>query len=313
MNPVDELRRRTGVAIPVVGAPMAGIAGGALAAAVSSAGGLGLIGGGYGDVDWIKAQLALTGDIPVGVGLITWRLDERPDVLDVVLALPVLALMLSFGDPTRALARAHDAGVPTICQVHTVDEARLAADHGAAVIVAQGHEAGGHGRANDPVLRLVADIATAVGPVPVLAAGGITTVDDARVAVDHGAAGVLLGTRLYATREALDSGSAKSLLVGPFARPTARTRVFDLVRGPDWPAGYDGRAVVNDLVERWHGHEHALTAVLATERERYRRAAALGDLSTRVVWAGTGAGRIERIATAAEVVAEFAEAFRHPG
>ena len=128
---------------PVALAPMAGAAGGALAAAVARAGGLGLLGGGYGDPDWIAAEWDRAGDAPIGVGFITWRLTLA--VLAAALARQPKALMLSFGDPTPFAAAIHDAGVPLICQCQTLDHAHAALDAGAGVIVAQGAEAGGHG------------------------------------------------------------------------------------------------------------------------------------------------------------------------
>ena len=67
---------------PIVSAPMANVSGGALASAVTAAGGLGLIGGGYGDHDWIERDLRAAGNARVGVGFITWRLAERPELLD---------------------------------------------------------------------------------------------------------------------------------------------------------------------------------------------------------------------------------------
>lgn len=80
------LTRDLGLTHPVISAPMAGAAGGALAAAVSRSGGLGLIGGGYGDPDWIADQITAAGNTAVGCGLITWKLAEAPEVLSQVLA-----------------------------------------------------------------------------------------------------------------------------------------------------------------------------------------------------------------------------------
>lgn len=306
---IERVRALTGVTVPVLGAPMAGIAGGALAAAVSDAGGLGLIGGGYGDLTWIRRQMALAGTSRVGIGLISWSVADRPDVLEAVVSMPIAALCLSFGDPALPLAAAHAAGVLTVCQIQTVDEARHATVFGADLIVAQGHEAGGHGRSGTGVLALLEATIAAVGPVPVAAAGGIATVDDARRVIDAGASAVMLGTRLYATHEALDAPEAKAALVGPGARQTVRTTVFDEVRGPRWPEGYDGRAMVNQLVERWHGRIGGLAAHLADEQARYRSAAEHHNLSTRVVWAGTGVERLGSLASTAQVIEDFARAF----
>ena len=76
------LTERLGIQHPILLAPMATVAGGRLASAVTAAGGLGLIGGGYGDAAWLEQQFAAAGNHRVGCGFITWSLARRPEVLD---------------------------------------------------------------------------------------------------------------------------------------------------------------------------------------------------------------------------------------
>ena len=132
------LTERLGIKHPVILAPMAGAAGGQLAAAVSSAGGLGLIGGGYGDADWLSEQFDAAGSERVGCGLITWSLAEKPHLLPLVLERNPSALFLSFGDPAPFVATAKEANVPVICQIQTLKDAIHAIEVGADIIVAQG-------------------------------------------------------------------------------------------------------------------------------------------------------------------------------
>jgi nitronate monooxygenase len=299
------------VDVPIVNAPMAFIAGGALAAAVADAGGLGLIGGGYGDADWIDGQRQIaSGDRPpesIGVGLITWALAEQRGLVEHVLDTGFVTLCFSFGDPTPYLGAVRAAAGRSICQVQSVAEALRVADAGADAIVVQGTEAGGHGRDNDGVARLtprvVESLASRGLDTPVLAAGGIATAADVRTACGWGAAGVMVGTRFYATYESLDIHAAKRRLVEADSGDTARTTVFDAVRGPRWPIGYDGRALRNDLVDRW---ERDPSQFGQPEIRSYAAAAVQGDLSQRVVWAGTGVGRITGLADAGVVVADLA-------
>src|SRR5438309_826935 len=157
---------------PVLLAPMDLVSGGRLAAAVSHAGGLGLIGGGYGDGDWIDREWGSAGNARVGCGFITWSLAKRPEVLDRVLAHQPAAIMLSFGDPGPFAAAIRAAGARLICQVQTVAQAREAACAGADVIVAQGTEAGGHGQ-SEPLFTLLPQVVDACPDIPVVAAGGI--------------------------------------------------------------------------------------------------------------------------------------------
>ncbi|TFL13329.1 nitronate monooxygenase [Pusillimonas caeni] len=287
---------------PIVLGPMGGVAGGRLAAAVSNAGGLGLVGGGYGDLAWLKTELALAKELstrPWGAGFITWNISEA--ALELVLEARPSVLMLSFGDPGKYAATIKAADCRLICQVQDVAGARLAQAAGADVIVAQGTEGGGHGgsRATMALLPAVVD---AVSPTPVLAAGGIADGRGLAAALMLGAQGVLLGTRFYATREALGHDQAKQRIVQGQGDATQRTRVFDIVRGYDWPAGYTGRALRNRFIERWEGREEELARGVDIEGPAFWAAAADGDYDVAMVWAGEAIDLIDSIPSAAEVV-----------
>jgi nitronate monooxygenase len=113
------LTRLVGIEYPIVSAPMDAVAGGELAAAVSRAGGLGMIAGGYGDADWLSAQFDLADGARVGCGFITWSLAEQPQLLELALARRPVAVMLSFGDPAPFAEQVTTARVRLICQVQT--------------------------------------------------------------------------------------------------------------------------------------------------------------------------------------------------
>ena len=144
---------------PILLAPMAGIAGGALASAVTNAGGLGVIGGGYGDKDWLSSELLKAGNTQVGIGFITWSLQKNPSLLEVALAHRPKAMFLSFGDIDGFAPRIKQAGIPLIAQVQNVAQARKAVNDGADIIVAQGTEAGGHASRAYSYVGLIADFA----------------------------------------------------------------------------------------------------------------------------------------------------------
>lgn len=290
-----------GIEHPILLAPMGGVSGGALAAAVSRAGGLGLIGAGYDDEAWIERQFAAADGSRVGIGFITWHLARHPDRLRVALAQRPAAVMLSFGDAAPFVGAIRDAGAKLVLQVQTLADAREAAALGADLIVAQGAEAGGHG-AKRGTLPLVPAVVDAVAPTPVAAAGGIADGRGLAAALVLGAEGVLVGTRFYASREALGHAAAKARLVDQGGDATLRTTVFDLVRGRDWPDRFTGRALANRLSESWHGRESALQARLAEEQERYRAAAQVGDVSQAVVFAGEAIDLIHDLPPAAALV-----------
>jgi nitronate monooxygenase len=296
---------RFGVTHPLVLAPMGGVAGGALAAAVSNAGGLGLVGGGYGDRGWLERELQTVVEAtsrPWGVGLITWAASE--DLVRLALSYRPAAVFLSFGDPVPFASLVRESGSRLICQVQDVAGARQAADAGADLIVAQGTEAGGHGSRRS-ALPLVPAVADAVSPVPVLAAGGIADGRGVAAAMMLGAQGAVLGTRFCATREALWPDWAKEGLVAGGGDHTVRTRVFDVARGLDWPGRYTGGALRNAFADAWEGREDELRAS-ADDRERFARGQQTGSPDVALVWAGEGIDLITSVEPAAEVVTRIA-------
>ena len=195
------LTERLVIRHPIIAAPMAFAAGGRLAAAVSVAGGLGLIGGGYGDADWLANEIRAAGEQPVGCGLITWSLRKQPALLDLALSHHPKAIFLSFGDPEPFDTRIIQHGIILICQIQTRRDADRAIDCGADVIVAQGAEAGGHEekRATFTLVPKVADLIAIKSPQTLLcAAGGVGDERGLAAALMLGADGVLVGSRLWA-------------------------------------------------------------------------------------------------------------------
>lgn len=289
---------RLAIEHPIVLAPMGGVSGGHLAAAVSNAGGLGLVGGGYGEVTWVERELKLVKagtTRPWGVGFITWSL-RRP-VLELALELRPAAVMLSFGDPVRWAPLIKANGCLLMCQVQDLSTTAAAVAAGADIIVAQGTEAGGHtgGRST---LSLVPTVSDLVAPVPVLAAGGIADGRGLAAALVLGAQGALVGTRFYATPEALGHDGLKAELVRRSGDETLRTGFFDRVRGYDWPPGYEGRAIRNELLAKWgDASKHA-----PARRHRLQAAQAAGDAAQAMIWAGEAIDLIRDIQPAANLV-----------
>jgi nitronate monooxygenase len=290
-----------GIGHPIVLAPMGGSAGGALVAAVSNGGGLGMLGGGRGEWSWLQPQLAIVAertDRPWGVGFLSWSADVS--VIEQALEYGPHAVMLSFGDP-RSLARpVRDAGVPLIVQVTDLDEAVQALELGADVLVAQGSEAGGHGgrRSTLPFVPAVVDLAA---PIPVLAAGGIADGRGIAAALVLGAAGALIGTRFQATPEALIAPEVAKAIIDGLGEQTERSRVLDIARGAPWPARYTARTLSNAYLERWRGREAELEAD-ESARAEYRIAAERGDPSVMPVWASEAIDLITSIIPAADLV-----------
>ncbi|WP_338050783.1 nitronate monooxygenase [Ramlibacter algicola] len=306
MDTLDtRLTRQLDLRCPIVSAPMAFAAGGALAAAVTRAGGLGLIGGGYGDAAWLEQQFALAEGERVGVGFITWSLAKQPGLLDTVLRHRPRAVMLSFGDPRPFGDAIRAAGAALFCQCQDMTHVRQALEAGAIAIVAQGTEAGGHGalRGTLSFVPEVADHLAAHAPdTLLLAAGGIADGRGLAAALMLGADGVLMGTRFWATHEALVKPTHHGAILAADGDATLRTRTPDIVRQLPWPPGFTARIRRNAFTQRWHGREDALQAALDVETPRYRDAWEAGDIEQAAVWFGEAAGLVHAIEPAAEVV-----------
>lgn len=290
-----------GIEHPILLAPMGSAAGGRLAAAVTHAGGLGLIGSGYANADTIRQELVEAGNARVGVGFITWALEKNPSALDVALAARPAAVMLSFGDPRPFAGRIREAGCKVICQVQTLEQAREAAAAGADIIIAQGRDAGGHSGTTRGTIGLVPAVVDAVAPIPVVAAGGIADGRGLAAALALGAAGVSMGTRFTVCRELLWDRSMQAATIAAGGDQTEQTRVFDVVRGAPWPAIYPGRALRNAFSARWNGSEDALAADRPAQEAAYL-ATASNDFTTRVVWAGEGVDLVNDAAPAAQII-----------
>jgi nitronate monooxygenase len=296
------LTEKFGLECPIVLAPMGGVSGGRLAAAVSNAGGLGLLGGGYGDPAWMRNELSVVKAEtarPWGVGLITWHATN--EIVELALSYEPHAFMLSFGDPRPYAPAIKAAGCALICQVQDVEDARSAKAAGADFIIAQGTEAGGHG-ASRATLPLVPAVVDTVAPTPVLAAGGIVDGRGLAAALMLGAQGVLMGTRFYAANEALGHQRVKEYIIAAKGSDTRRTRVFDIVREYEWPEPYTGRALRNAFLERWDCREEELVAALDTEIPNFQAAVEAGDVDTAMVWASEAIDLISEVAPADELV-----------
>lgn len=303
------LTRAFGLRHPIVSAPMAFAAGGALAAAVSRAGGLGLIGGGYGDPAWLEQQFAAAGDQRIGVGFITWSLRKSPSMLTDVLGHRPAAIMLSFGDPRPFADEIRSAGATLICQCQDMAHVMDAVEVGADVVVAQGAEAGGHGalRGTLTFVPEVADhLAEHAPDTLLLAAGGIGDGRSLAAALMLGADGALVGTRLWASTQALVKEGHHRAILETDGDGTLRTRVADIARQIPWPTGFTGRIRRNTFTERWHGRESALAAAVAVEGPRYRQAFEAGDPEHTAVWFGEACGVIHSIESADMIVERMA-------
>ncbi|MEM9629893.1 MAG: nitronate monooxygenase [Pseudomonadota bacterium] len=248
------LTRKFGLTCPIVLAPMSHTAGGRLAAAVSAAGGLGLIGDGGGDLEWIEAQFDEAADEVVGCGLTTWRLSRMPEALDHILNRRPKAIYLSYGDPRPFASKIRQEGIPLFCQIHSLEEAQQAVEAEADIIVAQGCAAGSHSSERS-TMTLVPEVADylykASHDTLLLAAGGITDSRGLAASIVMGADGVVMGTRLWASQQMLLSPSDVDIAVNATGDDTRRITTSDQSKDTEWPEHYGLRVLTDDFVGRW--------------------------------------------------------------
>lgn len=301
------LTRKLGIEHPIISAPMGTAAGGRLAAAVSHAGVLGLIGGGYGDAEWLEREFAAAGNASVGCGFISWSLAQKPHLLDLVFAHEPAALMLSFGEVAPFAQRVKAAGVALVCQVQTLAMAREAVAAGADVVVAQGAEAGGHGveRSTFTLVPEIADYLAGAAPDTLLvAAGGVADGRGLAAALMLGADGVLVGSRFWASTEALVPPDFHRAAIAADGDSTLRTTVVDVARRYDWPKPFTARVLKTRFAMDWHGRESALAepATLEHEEARFWTAFEAGDADNACVFASEAVGLVHDVAPAGEIL-----------
>ncbi len=308
-----------GIEVPIVVAPMGLVTGPELAAAVSNAGGLGILSFSGNPPPVLRQQIhqvrELT-DKPFGVNLLLhFPVEEHVDVC-IDERVPVLSFY--WGDPAPYVGRAHDAGMVVFDQVGSVAAATRSVKAGVDVIVAQGEEAGGHLAGRVATSVLVPRIVDAVAPVPVVAAGGIADARGVVAALALGAEAVQMGTRFLATREARAHPAYKERVLAATEEDTVRTTLF----GHGWPNA-PHRAIRTPFVEEWLSDEargsesrpdepilgHTTIAGRAVPIPRFSTlppsADVTGDVESMALLAGESAGLVDRIEPAAAVVREL--------
>jgi len=298
------LTEKLNIDVPILLAPMAFASGGALASAVTQAGGLGFIGGGYGDKDWLKQEFNAAGNAVVGCGFITWSLADRPELLTQALDRSPKAIFLSFGNPKPFADQIKQAGALLICQVQTLQDAKHAIDTGADIIVAQGAEAGGHGekRATFTLVPEVADyIARNAPDILLVAAGGIADGRGLAASLMLGTDGVLVGSRFWAASEALVHPNMWQAAIDATGDDTLRSKIVDIVRSRDWPDRYTINLVQNDFSKDWHGCESALKADKAAQ-ETWNDALGAGNTAIANIFVGEATGLIHDVKPAREII-----------
>jgi len=314
------LCERLGIDLPIIQAPMGGAVGPTLAAAVSNAGGLGMLVPWSADIDTVRRQIremrALTSR-PFGVNLnLEFPQEER---LAACLDERVPVISFFWRDPSSLVPRAKAGGAIVMHTVGSAADAKQAVRCGVDIVVAQGWEAGGHVRGTVATMPLVPAVVDAVSPVPVVAAGGIADGRGLAAALALGAAGAWIGTRFLASREAAIHPRYRERLLKASENDTVfLEELFDV----GWPNA-PHRVLRNKTVAAWEaagrppsGKRPGEGETIATSRTRGRIVRyqshtpgpdAEGDIEALSLWAGQSVGLVSRVQPASDIVREIAD------
>lgn len=301
----DRLMSLLGVRYPIVSGGMAWCSGARLAAAVSAAGGLGLIGGGSMDAELLRLHVrkarGLTG-FPVGVN-IPMTFQQTPELVDVCLDERVPVIFTSAGNPRRYTRVFQDAGARVFHVVSTPAHAAKAEQAGVDGVVVEGFEAGGHLAHEElTTMVLVPQVVDRVA-CPVLAAGGIATGRQMAAALALGAAGVQIGTRFALTEESAAHPAYKQLCL---RAGFDSTRAVFKKNVPMRMLHNAFRDRISEAEERGASAEEML-ALLGEGRPR--RGMFEGDLDEGVLEIGQVTGMIQDLPPAAEVIRSLVDGY----
>ena len=290
---------------PIISAPMSGgTAAADLAAAVSAAGGFGLIGANHqSGPDWLRGQIRAVRertDRPFGVGFIS-SFPGLDQLVQIALEERVAAVSHSFADPSPYIEAAQAAGIKVQVQVQTVAQARTAARAGADIIAAQGTEAGGH-TGYSGTLPLVPAVIDAVGDIPVVAAGGIADGRGVAAVLILGAEGAWIGTRFVASREAGGGDWIKERLIEAGTDDTVLTKAYDLALNFPFPRDVGDRVLRNEFTAAWHGRDAEVEARREELAKQVLTATEAGDPRLAAARGGNAVGLIHAVEPAAEIV-----------
>ena len=297
-----------GIEHPIVLGGMGGATSPELVAAVSTAGGLGVLGATRQNPEELArdaAAIRAATTRPFGLNLLLFM--ERPGQYEALLAARPKVISTAWAaleqDLGGYVARAHAVGALAMHMISTVAEAKVAARAGMDIIVAQGTEGGGHIGLMG-TMPLVPMVVSAVAPIPVLAAGGVADGRGLAAALALGADGVLLGTRFLATDESPIAKGFKQAILDSDGHDTLVTDIPDVASGNTWPGAYV-RVRRNRFIEEWMGRDNELRRRRQEVSAQLRHAAQAGDPDRGAVMIGQTAGLIDRVEPAGDLVRQI--------
>jgi nitronate monooxygenase/enoyl-[acyl-carrier protein] reductase II len=281
-----------------------------LVAAVSNAGALGSIGAVFETADSLREQVTRVRELtdrPFAINHVVPLLNEEAFAFTLEEKPAVISFAL--GDPGELVRRAHEAGAKVIHQVHTAGQARQVAARGVDAIIAQGGEAGGQGMLHGPsTMVLVPQVVDAVGPIPVLAAGGVADGRGLAAALVLGAQGANIGTRFLASAEASAPAAWKEAILAAESEDAIRFATWTAIMPPAAESAYDAvpRVLRTPFIDMWRDRPAEAEKQAEQLRGEIFDALRAGKTHELAPFTGQTAGLIDEILPAGEIVRRLA-------
>lgn len=293
-----------GIEYPIIQGGMAWVATHELAAAVSEAGGLGIIGAGGAPASWIREQIRQAKkatDKPFGVNLMLMN-PEADQIAQIIAEEKVKVVTTGAGNPGKYIQMWKDAGVKVIPVVASVALAKLMERGGADAVIAEGMESGGHiGKAT--TMTLVPQVADAV-EIPVIAAGGIGDGRGFAAAMMLGAEAVQMGTRFVTAKECTVHENYKQKII---KAKDIDSEVTGMVNG------HPIRVLRNQMTKAYLKMEKEGASLEELEKMTLgslRKAVVEGDVTSGSVMAGQISGLIKKEETCKEIILDVMQGAR---
>lgn len=296
MNRITEM---LGIKYPIIQGAMQDVAKAGLVAAVSNAGGLGVLASGQDTPEQVREEIRKVKELtdkPFAVNLMFLN-KKVPEIVDVVIEEGVKIVTTGAGTPKLYMPKLKEAGIKVMPVIPNVKIAKKMEELGVDAVIAEGMESGGHiGTMTSQTLW--PQVVDAV-KIPVIAAGGIADNRGVKAAMAMGAEGVQCGTIFSISKESPVGDNWKKVII------ESKDTSIDVI---GTKMGVASRTVVNKKAKELYGLEDKMTDKLKFNQlldEAYRKAVYQDDVEDGIIFAGSVAGMIHESKSAAEIISDL--------
>lgn len=292
----NRLTELLNIEYPIIQGAMAQISNSQLAAAVSEAGGAGIIGAGGHDAKWVREEIVKIRELtkkPFGVNVVLME-EDKENIIDVICELKPTFVTFGAGNPVPYIKKVKDAGVLAIPVVANLKQAKKVEKEGADALVIEGMEAGGH-IGSQTLMSLMTNIIPNIS-IPIIAAGGIVDKRGFLAALAMGVEGVQMGSRFFVSKECPAHENAKQKVIESL--DTDSVVLGHTIR-------HDVRGVRNKFSDEYLTKEYSelpRSSLAGLMRGVYKKAVIDGDVENGFVQIGQSLDPIKSILSCEEII-----------